>query len=642
MIKTYLSLSIILILIYACATVQSPTGGLKDEKAPILYESNPKDQSTNFKGQEIKLFFNEWMKLEQIDKELIITPREDFKYEAELKKQELVIELEKPLKDSTTYTFNFRKALSDITEGNLWENPVIAFSTGHYLDSLTVEGTIKSLMDQQPAESYVVGLYDSKVDTANLRQGKPVYFTTTDKNGYFKMQNIKAGKYLLYTFDDKNDNLINNSQSEPFGFYPDTLNLFDSIPSLSISTYQRNEDSLKLKKYGPVGKDFIVQYNKGLSEYKILNVNDSNQHIYANDVEQSKYLKIYKENFPQLAFETDSIQLYIEVTDSINQTRLDTVYLKFRESRITNDKISISKSPNAKVNSGLQEFKYYLTKPVQYFNYDSIQLRIDTIPIKNFRREEVNFNFNKKEIKLKTIIDESRINSLIDSLKIASNRIKEYNDSINNISDSLHINTDSVKNKSDAKKLNPDQSEKFTNSQGIQNRNTGNRDTEARPSSASRISSPNTQTNQPSNNYTLKIYIGQGAFIGVELDSSQQNSTPITFKKMENYGIIKGKVTNMNSAFIIELLSENYSIKDSITNETEYQFNYVDPGKYRIRLIEDRNGNKKWDPGNPYTLESAEKIYYLDELITVKANWEIIDKNFDFNVDKGVNEGGEN
>ena len=294
MIKKYLSLLSILIIIYACATVQTPTGGEKDEKAPILYESNPKDQSTNFKGTQIKLFFNEWMKVEQLNNELIITPRQNIDYEFTLKKQELIIDFEEPLQDSTTYTFNFRKALKDITEGNLWENPVIAFSTGNFLDSLKVEGTITKLMNQEPAKSYLVGLYNAKSDTANLRQGKPVYFTTTDENGSFKMQNLKAGKYILYSFEDKNDNLINNSESEPYGFHPDTLDLTDSIPSLSILTYKRNEDTLNLKKYSPVGKDFIVQYNKGLSEYNVTYPKDRSQHIYTNNVEKSKYLKIYQ------------------------------------------------------------------------------------------------------------------------------------------------------------------------------------------------------------------------------------------------------------------------------------------------------------------------------------------------------------
>ena len=111
MIKRYISLLFSILIIYACATVQSPTGGEKDEKAPILYESNPADQSINFKGTEIRLFFNEWMKLEQIQNELIITPREEIDYEANLKKQELIIQLEKPLKEIPQSSFTLSKLI---------------------------------------------------------------------------------------------------------------------------------------------------------------------------------------------------------------------------------------------------------------------------------------------------------------------------------------------------------------------------------------------------------------------------------------------------------------------------------------------------------------------------------------------------
>lgn len=628
MIKKYISLLLILIVIYACATVQSPTGGEKDEKAPILYESNPKNQSTNFNGKEIKLFFNEWMKLEQINKELIITPREDIKYEATLKKQELIIELEEALNDSTTYTFNFRKALSDITEGNLWENPIIAFSTGDYLDSLKVEGTITNLFDQQPAKEFVVGLYNANSDTANLRQGKPVYFTTTDENGNYKMQNIKAGQYIVYTFADKNDNLINNSQSEPYGFYSDTLNLIDSIAPLSILTYKRNEDTLQLKKYSPVGKDFIVQYNKGLSNYKITNPNDTNQFIYTNNVEESKYLKIYKENFPELEYETDSLELLIEVNDSINNYRKDTVFFKTRESRITNENIKIENKPKGKILSGEQEFVFQLNKPVYNINYDSIQLRLDTIPIKLFTKEEIQFNFNKKEVKLNTIINEKVVDQLIDSLKNVSDSINNIKDSVNNMTDTLAINNDSsqIKKKGKPSLMEQKDDRQTNNRTGLDTENEN-------------VSRGN--SNQSTNVYTLQIYTGKGAFIGIESDSTEVSTTSLQFKKAEDYGIIKGNVKNIKSDFIIELISEKYELKDTLINNKDFQFNYVEPGKYRLRLIEDKNANGKWDAGNPLTLSPAENIYYLEEVITVKANWEVIDKTFDFNVDNDVNESEE-
>jgi uncharacterized protein (DUF2141 family) len=605
MIRKLISLTVVAA-IYACATVQSPTGGEKDEIAPILYESNPENQSTNFKGTEITLFFNEWMQLDQLPKELIITPREEIEFESELNKQELTITLEKPLQDSTTYTFNFRKSLKDITEGNLWENPVIAFSTGPFLDSLAVSGTVYNIANNKPQEKFLVGLYSNEYDTANLRQGKPTYFTTTDENGYFQMQNLKAGTYKLYTFKDGNDNLINESTTEPFGFHSTPLDLSDSIAPLTINTYLRNEDTLKLKKYSPTGKDFVVQYNKGLSSYQIFNPMDSNQYIYANDIENSKYLKIYKENFPTLDYESDSLLLLLTVEDSIQTRRTDTVYFKLRESRLTNDSIRIVGKPEGKVISGSQQFEITLSKPVATIITDSVQLRLDTIPIQKFSKENFTFNQNKKTVTLNMLLEQKNITQLVDSL--AEVRNSQQNDSTRQDNNDERTKADSTTTAITTKSTTP------------------------------RGSNGSTNNSRPTE---LQLYIGKSAFIGIEKDSTKQTSIPISFKNIEDHGIIKGEIIQADFPFVIELLNKEYEVVDTLINRNQYQFNYVKPGDYRIRLLIDKNANNSWDAGNPFLLQKEEEYVYLDEVITVKANWEVIDKNFDFSVDNEVDNGEE-
>ena len=152
---------------------------------------------------------------------------------------------------------------------------------------------------------------------------------------------------------------------------------------------------------------------------------------------------------------------------------------------------------------------------------------------------------------------------------------------------------------------------------------------------------PRGNTSPDMNSYTLNLYMGQSAFVGIESDSSSSSKTNLTFKQPSDFGIIKGAIKGLESDFIIELLTDKYQVKDTIINKNNYQFNYVSPGSYRIRIIEDQNQNQKWDAGNPLDLRPAENIYYLNEVITVKANWEVIDKNFDFNVDKPVNDSEE-
>ena len=60
----------------------------------------------------------------------------------------------------------------------------------------------------------------------------------------------------------------------------------------------------------------------------------------------------------------------------------------------------------------------------------------------------------------------------------------------------------------------------------------------------------------------------------------------------------------------------------------DIQFNYVPAGEIKFRVIEDRNGNGKWDTGNLVERRQPERaeIYANDEgedTFATKTNWEI-------------------
>ena len=69
----YITLLLLLVVI-GCAKRGTITGGLKDTIAPVLIQSVPKNFSTDFKGNEIKLVFDELIKLKDVNKQLIVSP----------------------------------------------------------------------------------------------------------------------------------------------------------------------------------------------------------------------------------------------------------------------------------------------------------------------------------------------------------------------------------------------------------------------------------------------------------------------------------------------------------------------------------------------------------------------------------------
>ena len=54
-----------------------------------------------------------------------------------------------------------------------------------------------------------------------------------------------------------------------------------------------------------------------------------------------------------------------------------------------------------------------------------------------------------------------------------------------------------------------------------------------------------------------------------------------------------------------------------------YNFPFVKAGNYRLRVIEDRNRNRKWDTGNFLGRLLPEPVRYFAKEIELRANWEV-------------------
>ena len=104
-----------------CAKRGTISGGQRDTIAPKITGSYPKNFSTNFKGKDIKIDFDELIKVKDISKQLIISPP--------MKKQPIIvpqgsaskfisIKILDTLQENTTYSFNFGQSISDNNENN--------------------------------------------------------------------------------------------------------------------------------------------------------------------------------------------------------------------------------------------------------------------------------------------------------------------------------------------------------------------------------------------------------------------------------------------------------------------------------------------------------------------------------------------
>jgi uncharacterized protein (DUF2141 family) len=215
----------IISLLISCANRGRPGGGPKDVLAPVITKSSPENLTTNFKGKEITIYFDEYVKVKNLQKQLIISPPMDpeptitplgtaSKY--------ITITINDTLDDNTTYAFNFGQSIVDNNEENPYDYYRYVFSTGSYIDSLAVKGQILDAENRR-SESFVsVMLYekDSTFTDSVVYKKKPKYITNTlDSLTTFSIDNIKPGTYKLVALKDDNGNFTFQQDKDKIGFY---------------------------------------------------------------------------------------------------------------------------------------------------------------------------------------------------------------------------------------------------------------------------------------------------------------------------------------------------------------------------------------------------------------------------------------
>lgn len=127
---------------------------------------------------------------------------------------------------------------------------------------------------------------------------------------------------------------------------------------------------------------------------------------------------------------------------------------------------------------------------------------------------------------------------------------------------------------------------------------------------------------------SVKWDIPKGSIISVEGDTLPKTLLKHPVLKEEDYGIIRGRVTNADSSvhFILDLLDEQYKIVQT-HYESPYTFRNVPQGKYFLRITIDKNRNKRWDTGQIDKNLQPEPIFYMPDKILLKANFELNDIN---------------
>jgi hypothetical protein len=396
--------------IFSCARRGRPTGGPKDEAAPIMVTAEPAFETVNFKAKKININFDEFIKLKDVGKQLIVSP--PLKYKPVVTplgtaSKTLKIELLDTLKAETTYIFNFGTSVQDNNEGNVLYNFKYVMSTGSYIDSLKINGKIKDALSNVVDKDVAILLY--KLDTAYndsiIYKGLPNYIANSLDTVVWEMTNIKEGKYLLAALKQKNYNYKFNPKTDKIAFYKDTIHITpDSIKTVSDSL-----STLALKSYE-------LSLFKEIVDYKLARPSEvAIQHIvfgyegHAKDLKVELLSDVPKDFKSVQAFEIDKDTLNYWFNtpnlDSLqfkvsNNTFIDTVTVKLRAKEF--DSLKVGSNSKALLNFR-DDFKLVTNQPITevdtskivFIDRDSLKIPYTT-KISDLKKELI-FKFNKTE-----------------------------------------------------------------------------------------------------------------------------------------------------------------------------------------------------------------------------------------------------
>lgn len=264
--RFFLYIFLLLLTLTSCAKRGGITGGALDTIPPVLTSSSPKNYSTGFNGNLIKINFDEYIKIKDISKQLIISP--PLTNAPEIvpmgnASKFITIKIKDTLLPNTTYSFNFGQSITDNNEGNPYTQFKFVFSTGAYIDSLSLKGKIKDSYSKNPDNFVTVMLYEANetFNDSTIYKEKPRYVTNTlDSLTMYSLDNLKEGKYHIIALKDKNNNYRFDPKTDKIAFLKKPI----TIPTDTLYQLELFNEKLPFKAVRPTQ----VSANKLLAGYE--------------------------------------------------------------------------------------------------------------------------------------------------------------------------------------------------------------------------------------------------------------------------------------------------------------------------------------------------------------------------------------
>ena len=577
-----------------CARIMTPEGGPRDTIPPVIVAMNPDNFSTNFKEKRIYVDFNEFVQIKDQQKEFFTSPQMKKKPTITIRGRGILIQIRDTLLENQTYALDFGSAIRDNNEGNPLHGMRYVFSTGETVDSMTCTGyTTDAYKSDSVSKTFIYFYYaDSLPDTpeydSTIFNRKPDAIGRAQGNGIFIAQNLKPVDYRVIAMKDTNDNQMYEPGVDMVGFV-DTLCNPARMPDFymwydSVRGYVTAEPQLYFRMFTDVA-------------FRRQNLSQS-----ARPAKNKAMLYFSGRNPEILSIKFDSIPDDRFILDPLTEGR-DTMAIWFRGTELPDT----------------------IRGRMIYMKHDSINnLVADTTTLKlawkyvETKDEQRERERNERE-KAKTEaagevwVEPPKKNPFVMRFAQSGGEINPQRP--------LEVTFDYPLESIDSAAV-------------VLNRTASETDVRQVPVHFRRDTADMQKWYlhadwEPDMRYTLTLPAGAFSDVaGQRNDSLSMNYATLDPDKLGRVVVtLSGGKKDM--AYIVQLLNGSGKLLEERMKQragSTVTFEYVPVGEVRLRVVEDANGNGRWDTGNLVERRQPERsaVYSAEDVETfaIKANWE--------------------
>ena len=596
-----LSLLLLLLFFSSCANRGiGPQGGSKDTIPPRMVKEQPLNQSVNFHGKKIEITFNEYLQLDNIQQNLLVSPPQQVSPIVKAVGKKVTVEMQEDLIDSTTYTLDFGNAICDYTEKNPLRGYVFAFSTGDRIDSMEVYGRVANAEDLNPVSGLMVGLqanlHDSAFSTLPFTR-----VARSDSLGEFGIQNLRNGVYRLYALQDQSrdflyqpgeglafsDSLVIPEYETEIVFDTIWKNIADTIDSLSSVRQIDTILTIQNTYVGPA--DLMLWFFK----------EDKQRHYFQRVYRDEPHIIKLQFSAPQ-----DSLPLLRALPPSaMDSTRADTLWTDPWAYTLL------------QANPTRDTLVYWLT--------DSIAIRQDSIFLEmTYLKSDSLYNLVPQTDTISAIYRAPRMTQKAKETQEKKARERKL-DLKSNAKDKFEVyDTLCVVSAFPIDSICTDCIRLYEKQDTLL------------------IDKPFTLRQKDVMSFQIIAPLQQGKQYELHLDSaavrdiygvaSDKKKFTLRLKTAEDYSTLLIRLPNYDPRIRLQLLSEkDQPVRELPAREEGTKFEYLTPKTYYLRLYFDLNGDGRWTTGDWITKRQPEPVYYFPAKLTLRANWDF-EERFDY------------